>query len=441
MRRRKIHLTTFQLITLAFAAAILAGALLLCIPAASGPGYSPSFLDALFTSTSAVCVTGLVVRDTYRGWSILGRCIILCLIQIGGLGVMTIALLIGIISGKKISLFQRSVLKEAVSADRIGGILRFTSQIFRITVAVEAIGAALLAPVFCRQYGFLKGIGYAIFHSVSAFCNAGFDLCGGAAPYSSLTAYAGNPLVNVTICLLIIIGGIGFHTWWDLGDKKFRLRRCTLQTKVILAMTVLLIALPALYFYFFEFETMPEGERVLTSLFQAVTPRTAGFNTADLTKMSQTGIMVMIFLMLIGGAPGSTAGGMKVTTFAVLTAVSLSVFRHHEDTNIGKRRIDAETARRAAAILEMYLLLFLGAAMIISRVENLPLLPCMFETASAVGTVGLTLGLTPGLSLISKVILMALMYFGRVGGLTIIFATVSPRNTGGRYPHEEIVVG
>lgn len=277
MHRRKIHLTTFQIILYAFAGAILVGAGLLCIPAASGKGYSPSFLDALFTSTSAVCVTGLVVRDTYRGWSIFGRCIILCLIQVGGMGVVTIALLIGMISGRKISLFQRSVMKEAISAERIGGILRFTSNIFRITLATETAGACLLASVFCRQYGPWKGIGYAVFHSVSAFCNAGFDLCGKDAPFSSLTAYAANPIVNLVICALIITGGIGFHTWWDIRDKKFRFRRFTLQTKVILVTSALLILFPALYFYFFEFRGLPADERVLAALFQAVTPRTAGF--------------------------------------------------------------------------------------------------------------------------------------------------------------------
>ena len=441
MHRRKIHLTTFQIILYAFAGAILVGAGILCIPASSRTVYSPSFLDALFTSTSAVCVTGLVVRDTYRGWSIFGRCIILCLIQVGGMGVVTIALLIGMISGRKISLFQRSVMKEAISAERIGGILRFTSNIFRITLATETAGACLLASVFCRQYGPWKGIGYAVFHSVSAFCNAGFDLCGKDAPFSSLTAYAANPIVNLVICALIITGGIGFHTWWDIRDKKFRFRRFTLQTKVILVTSALLILFPALYFYFFEFRGLPAGERVLAALFQAVTPRTAGFNTVDEAGLSQTGIMVTILLMLIGGAPGSTAGGMKVTTFAVLLAVSLSVFRHKQDTNIGNRRIGDETAKKAAAIFMMYFLLFIGSAMVISRVEHLPLLTCMYETASAIGTVGLTLGVTPTLSLVSKIILMVLMYFGRVGGLTIIFATVSARDTGGRYPGEEIAVG
>lgn len=439
--RRKIRLSTFQVIIFSFASVILIGALLLCLPFASRDGCSAPFADALFTSTSAVCVTGLIVRDTWRGWTVFGRTVILLLIQAGGMGVVTIAILISLFSGRKISLSQRTLMKEAISAEKIGGIVRLTSFILKFTLAAEGLGALFLAPTFCRRYGAVRGLGFAVFHSVSAFCNAGFDLCGEPEPFSSLTAYAASVPVNITVMLLIIVGGLGFRTWEDIGRHRQNVGRYQLQTKVILSMTLLLIFLPALYFYFFEFQGEPLGERILASLFQAVTPRTAGFNTVDETALSEAGKMVIIFLMLIGGAPGSTAGGMKTTTAAVLLASAVAVFRHRQNAEMFRRRVEAEVIRKAAALLLMYLLLFLSAAMVISRIESLPLLPCLFETASAIGTVGLTLGLTPGLSLVSKVILMLLMFFGRVGGLTIMFAAVSYRSDCVTLPREDIAVG
>ena len=297
-------------------------------------------------------------------------------------------------------------------------------------------------PVFCKEFGLLRGLWYSLFHSVSAFCNAGFDLMGVRSPFSSLTAFAAHPLVNLVIMLLIIIGGISFTTWDDVRTNGPRLRRYRMQTKVILTTTALLIVLPALYYFFFEFSALPLGERFWGSLFQSVTPRTAGFNTLDLNLMSEGGQAVMIGLMLTGGAPGSTAGGMKVTTLAVLLSTAVSVIRRREYTHFFGRRVDEDTVRGAAAILTLYLTLFFGGGFLISRLEGLPLHVCLFESASAVGTAGLTLGITTQLGLASRLILTALMYCGRVGALTLLFAALSGgKSSPARLPAEKLIVG
>ncbi|MBR6616035.1 MAG: Trk family potassium uptake protein [Lachnospiraceae bacterium] len=442
MTRQKLKLTSAQIIILGFAAVILIGSLLLMLPfATKGPG-NATFLDALFTATSAVCVTGLIVQDTATYWTVFGQLVILILIQIGGLGVVTVASAITMKSGKKISLMQRSTMQESISAQQVGGIVRLTVFILKMTLIIEMTGAICLATVFIPQFGFVKGCWYSLFHSISAFCNAGFDLMGIRAPYSSLTSFSDDVVVNLTIMLLIIIGGIGFLTWEDMINKKLDIKKYRMQSKVILTVSAVLIAAPAIYFYFFEFAGMTGKERILNALFQSVTTRTAGFNTADLTKMTETGILLMSILMMIGGSPGSTAGGMKTTTVAVLIGNMISVFRRREHAHFYGRRVAEETVRNAAAILAMYLTLCLGGAMIISAVEKLPMMTCLFETASAVGTVGLTLGITPELGVISRLILILLMYLGRVGGLTVIFATVSGIRAGGaKYPQEKITVG
>ncbi len=440
-RYRRKRLTSFQIIILGFFAVILLGVFLLMLPISSRTGTVTPFMDALFTSTSAVCVTGLVVHDTASYWSGFGQGVILLLIQIGGMGVITVAASFAIISGRKISLMQRSTIQEAISAPKVGGIVRLTGFIVRTTLIMELLGAAVMAPVFFRDFG-AKGLWMAFFHSISAFCNAGFDLMGTKAPFSSLTGYQANPLINTVIMLLIIIGGIGFLTWDDIRANRLRLRRYQMQSKVILCTTALLLIIPAAYFYFFEFSSLGAGERIWTSLFQSVTPRTAGFNTADLTALSETGQSVLIVLMLIGGSPGSTAGGMKTTTVAVLLATAISTFLRKEDTHFFGRRIDDDVVKNAATILLLYLLLFFFGGLFISRAEGLPILTCLFETASAVGTVGLSLGITPGLCTASKIILIILMFLGRVGGLTLIFAALSgTQKTAARLPRERITVG
>lgn len=441
------HFSTSQIIVIGFLMVIMIGCLLLMLPIATASGEGASFGDALFTSTSAVCVTGLVTQNTATYWSMFGQVVIIILIQIGGMGVITLSVAIAMFSGRKIGLMQRSTMQEAIAAPCMSGIVRLTSFILKVSIAIELIGAAIMTPCFYKEFGLAKGIWYGIFHSISAFCNAGFDLMGINKPFCSLVEFSAQPTINLTIMLLIIIGGIGFLTWEDVRTNRFNIRKYRMQSKVILLTTALLIIFPALYFYFIEFSYEPwhdmsTKERVLASLFQTVTPRTAGFNTVDLSLLSESGQILTTLLMLIGAAPGSTAGGMKVTTIAVLFASTISVFRRSEHTHCFGRRIAVDTVKYAATILMMYMTLFLIGGVTISIIEKLPIIECLFETASAIGTVGLTLGITPELSAVSKAILIGLMYMGRVGGLTLVFATIADHHSQqSKFPIEKITVG
>ena len=439
---RKRRLSSFQIIILGFAGVILLGALLLMLPISATARCVTPFHETLFTATSAVCVTGLVVQDTGSYWSVFGQAVILTLIQIGGLGVVTVAASFALLSGRRISLMQRSVMQDAISAPKVGGIVRLTRFILRGTFLIELIGALAMLPVFCRDYGW-RGIWMAVFHSISAFCNAGFDILGtNNNLYPSLTGYVQNPVINITIMLLIITGGIGFLTWDDICENKLHFHRYRMQSKVIVIVTLVLIVLPALFFFFADFGALPLGERIQAALFQSVTPRTAGFNTVDLSAMSGASLGVMILLMLIGGSPGSTAGGMKTTTLAVLLANAAATFRRRDSAQFFGRRLDCGAVKTAATILTMYLALFFSGGVFISIYENLPLSSCLYEAASAVGTVGLTLGITPQLHIPSQMVLIALMYLGRVGGLTLIYAALSGKKTSNaKLPLEEITVG
>ena len=440
--RRKRRLSSFQIIILGFAGVILLGALLLMLPISTTGGNVTPFNETLFTATSAVCVTGLVVQDTGSYWSTFGQAVILVLIQIGGLGVVTVAASFALLSGRRISLMQRSTMQDAISAPKVGGIVRLTRFILRGTFLIELLGALAVLPVFCRDYGW-RGVWMAIFHSISAFCNAGFDILGTESNrYPSLTGYADSPVINITIMLLIVIGGIGFLTWDDIFENKWRFHRYRMQSKVILVTTGLLIFLPAVFFFFSDFSALPAENRLLASFFQSVTPRTAGFNTVDLPAMSGASLGVMILLMLIGGSPGSTAGGMKTTTLAVLLSNAAATFRQRDSAQFFGRRVDGSAVKTAATILTMYLALFFGGGVFISVYEDLPLSSCLYEAASAVGTVGLTLGLTPQLHIPSQMVLIALMYLGRVGGLTLVYAAVSTKKTGSaKLPQESITIG
>lgn len=438
---RKIRLNPSQIIIIGFAGVILAGALLLMLPISSASGEVTPFMDSLFTSTTSVCVTGLVVRDTGTYWSVFGQAVILVLMQIGGLGVITVAVLLAVLGGRKIGLFQRSIIQEAVAAPQIGGIVKLTNFILKSTFVIELLGAVFLMTVFVREFGPGKGVWMSVFHSISAFCNAGLDLMGCKAQYSSLMSYADHPVVNITIISLIVVGGIGFLTWDDIREHKFSFRKYRMQSKVILSATALLIVIPAVIFFFFEFEDMPIKQRVLCSLFQAVTPRTAGFNTADLTAMTEGGQLLVIILMLIGGSPGSTAGGMKTTTFAVLIGCTIAVCRRRDSVQFFGRRISQDVILTVATLLFLYTAFPVTGAILISMIEKLPILTCLFETASAMATVGLTLGITPGLHIVSKMILILLMFLGRVGGLTIIYAAAGARTHMGRLPQDKLTVG
>lgn len=440
--RRKCRLSSFQIIILGFAGVILLGALLLMLPISTTAGGVTPFNETLFTATSAVCVTGLVVQDTGSYWSAFGQAVILTLIQVGGLGVVTVAASLALLSGRKISLMQRSTMQDAISAPKVGGVVRLTQFILRGTFLIELLGAAAMLPVFCRDYGW-RGIWMAVFHSISAFCNAGFDILGTENNlYPSLTGYTGSPIINITIMLLIVIGGIGFLTWDDICEHKWHFHRYRVQSKVILAITGFLIVVPAAFFFFEDFSALPTGTQLLVSFFQSVTTRTAGFNTVALSAMSSASKGIMILLMLIGGAPGSTAGGMKTTTLGVLLANAVATFRQRDNAQFFKRRIDCNTVKTASTILTMYLTLFFGGGIFISVYEHLPLSDCLYETSSAVGTVGLTLGITPQLHIPSQIVLIILMYLGRVGGLTLIYATLSGKKAGNaKLPQEKITVG
>ena len=439
---KKKHMTSFQLIIMGFAGVILLGTVLLMLPFSSAEKVITPFHEALFTATSAVCVTGLVVKDTGSYWSLAGQTIILALIQIGGLGVVTVAASVSLLSGKKISLMQRSTMQNAISAPKVGGIVRLTRFILRGTFLIEAAGTVLLLPVFMGDYG-KKGIWMSVFHSISAFCNAGFDILGtDSSMFPSLTRYSGNILINLVIMLLIITGGIGFLTWDDIYTNKLNFKRYRMQSKIILMTTACLILFPTVFFYICDLTKLPMEKRLLAAAFQSVTTRTAGFNTIDISKMSEASKAVMILLMLIGGSPGSTAGGMKTTTFTVLLLNAIATFRSQENAGAFGRRLEYHVIKNAATIAILYFTLFFCGGLAISVYEELPLLDCLYEAASAVGTVGLTLGITPKLHMFSQIVLIILMYLGRVGGLTLIYAVLSRRNRGNaKLPLEKITVG
>ena len=440
--RFKKHLTTFQSIFLGFFLIIIIGSLLLMLPISSVSGKVTPFNESLFTATSAVCVTGLVVHDTGSYWSAFGQAVILILIQIGGLGVITVAASFALLSGRKISLMQRSTMQEAIAAPKIGGIVRLTGFVLKATLIFELSGAVIMMPVLCKDYG-VKGVWLAVFHSISAFCNAGFDILGtDTSKYVSLTQYVNCTSINLAVIFLIVIGGIGFLTWEDIYTNKLHFRRYRMQSKVILITSAVLIIVPALYFFFFDLNNLPIKQRILSSLFQSVTTRTAGFNTVDLTALKEPSIATMIVLMIIGGSPGSTAGGIKTTTVAVLIANSLATFGRKDSARFFKRRIDNQVVKNASTILIMYLVLSFTGAVAISTAEKIPFLKCLFETSSAIGTVGLTLGITPELGLFSQLILILLMFCGRVGGLTLIYAAISnTKKNISKYPLEHITVG
>ncbi len=440
--RNRGKASPFQIIIAGFLGLILAGTLLLMLPISRITGEKTPFVSALFTAVSAVCVTGLVVMDTATSWSIFGQGVLLVLIQIGGLGVVALTAFIASLSGRRMTLLQRSTLVESIAAHQAGGVVSMTVFIIKVLVITESIGALLLMPSFIPLFG-AKGVWMALFHSVSAFCNAGFDLMGSySGEYSSLTGFSSSPLVVLPISLLIVFGGIGFLTWDDIVRNRFSFKAYRMQSLAILATTGLLILIPAALLFFLDFSSLPMKQRLLLSFFQAITPRTAGFNTADLTMMTSASRALLIVLMLIGGSPGSTAGGMKTTTLAVLVANIWTVVHRKKSIQMFSRRIEESTLRYASTLLILYIGLSFTGAFLISAMEKQDFALCIFETASAIGTVGLSLGLTPTLSSPSLLVLILLMFFGRVGGLTLLFAAVG--GTGvelSQLPLEKINVG
>lgn len=446
MKASKRKLTNTQLIVLFFAVVIATGTFLLCLPIASKSREWTPLLDCAFTATSATCVTGLIVYDTFTHWSLFGQLVILSMIQIGGLGVMTIISTFSVFAKRKISLYERKLLMQSAGTIKSSGIIKLLKQIIGITLICEAAGAVILATRFCPEFGIVEGIYCSIFHAVSAFCNAGFDLMGRYGEFSSLTAFYGDITVNITVCALIIAGGLGFIVWQDIVTNKFTVKKYSVHSKIVLITTAVLLAGGWLCYFIFERNAslagLDAGEKILASFFQSVTSRTAGFNTVPLNKLTGAGVVLMSVLMLTGGSPGSTAGGIKTTTIAVMILELIAAAKGDKDTVVFKRRLEDDTVKRAGAIISIYLMAVVISLMAICSTENLPLSDVLFEVASAAGTVGLTVGITSTLSTASHIILMLLMFGGRIGGLTLVFAFAERRERAKlARPSEKILIG
>lgn len=442
----KPRLSRTQIISLGFLIVIALGTVLLMLPVSSANGESTRFLDALFTATSATCVTGLVTVDTATHWSLFGKCVILFMIQLGGLGFMTIATFFFILVNKRLGLRGRELLSESISTLELGGILKLAKRIIAVTAFCEITGAILLSIRFCPEYGILKGVFMGIFHSVSAFCNAGFDLLGGIEKFGSFVPYAADPLVNVTLMLLIVIGGLGFLVWDDVLRHGFRIKKYRLHSKIALTATAILLIFGAAVLFFTEKDAacsgMDAGERVLTALFGSVTARTAGFNTIDINAMSDGGKLTTIALMFVGGSPGSTAGGIKTTTVFTLFIFTFSYIRRNRSFGLYGRRLEDGALDKAATVFFTNLTLMLTATLLIVCIDALPLVDTLFETTSAVATVGMSTGITRELSSASRVIIILLMFLGRVGSLSFAGALAERREPPRIVePVERIIIG
>lgn len=448
MSNLRKKLTYTQIIVLSFLSIILIGSLLLTLPLSSRSGEWTPFLDAMFTSTSATCVTGLVVYDTYTHWSAFGQAIILVLIQIGGIGIMTCIAMLSLILKRRISLSERRLLMQSAGSLQHNGIVILIKQIITGTAIVELCGALLLAIVFCPRMGFTVGLWNAVFHSVSAFCNAGFDLMGRYSAFSSLSGDGlyNNPLVMITLMLLIVIGGIGFLVWNDVIKKRTSFKKYEVHSKIVLTTSALLIGIGFVLFFIFEYKHslagMSLGQKLLNALFEAITPRTAGFASVDLNSMSDSGTLLTMILMFIGGSPGSTAGGIKTTTFVVLLLCALNSARRYGSITVFKRKLDQNTVAQASSIATVYAAGVFIAAMIICALEPYSFTQIVFEIVSAVATVGLSTGITPNLCAASQILLMVLMFAGRIGGLTFVLVLAERRiNVPISRPTVKILIG
>ncbi|MDE6960452.1 MAG: TrkH family potassium uptake protein [Lachnospiraceae bacterium] len=443
MRNR---LTRTQWIAVGFFIIILCGTSLLMLPVSSRETSWTDPLSALFTATSATCVTGLAVVDTYQHWSLFGQLVILLMIQIGGLGFVTIGVTILLLMGRRIGLADRGLLKDSVNTLELGGIVRLAKLIVKGTLWIEGIGAVLFSLRFVPEFGLLEGIYYGIFHSVSAFCNAGFDLMGRFEAYSSLVRYENDWLINLTAVGLILSGGLGFVVWRDLEKNRFHIRKYTLHTKMVLTALVVLVAVPTGLFWLLERNNVLAGldgsGQFLGALFAAVTPRTAGFNTTDVGAMTDAGKLLTLILMLIGGNPGSTAGGVKTTTIMVLLCYIISMIQRRDGVNIYGRRLEDGMIEKAAVVFTLTLSMAVTAAFLICALDGLPLTDVLLETFSAVDTVGMTTGITRQTSTGSRIILILLMYCGRIGSLSFALAfTDKKQKSGLRQPMERINIG
>ncbi|MDB1941335.1 TrkH family potassium uptake protein [Clostridium tertium] len=441
--KKNFRLNGVQILALGFLIVIIIGAIILSLPISSRTGEPTNFLDAIFTSTSAVCVTGLITLDTSTHWSVFGQTVIITLIEIGGLGFMSFGVLISLILGKKITLRERLVMQEAMNTYSIQGLVKMVKYVLIFTMSVQFFGALLLSTQFVPEYGIGRGIFYSIFHSISAFCNAGFDLFG-----TSLVGYSSNSVVILVISALIIIGGLGFTVLLEIYEFK-GMKKLSLHSKLVLITTAILVFGGAILMLIFEYNNvdtianMNIKDKLLNSFFASVTPRTAGFNSISTSGMTLASKFLTIILMFIGGSPGSTAGGLKTVTFGILVLTVICVIKGREDTEVFGRRFTKEIVYKSFTLLFIGVSLVIFSTMILSYTEvGVSFIDLLYETTSAFGTVGITLGLTPNLSSIGKVLIMLMMYFGRVGPLTVMLALTRKRKKSGyKYPEGKILIG
>lgn len=443
----KSSMSYTQIIALGYFSLILIGAILLLLPIATREGESTDFLSALFTATTSTCVTGLVVVDTGTHWTLFGQMVILFLIQIGGLGFMTMGVVFAMFLKKRISLSIRGLVQESMNANQVGGMVKLVRNVFIRTLIIEGIGAVLLAVRFIPRFGLLRGLYYSVFHSVSAFCNAGIDLMGAVSgEYSSLVDYAGDPLVIFVICGLIIVGGIGFLVWDDICKNKLKWKKYALHTKIVISVTLVLLIGGTIGFYLLERDNtladMSLGEGLLASFFSSATARTAGFNTTDTAALTSASKLLTILLMFIGGSPGSTAGGIKTVTMMVLLVYVWSNLRASKGCNIFGRRLDDENIKKASNVVIISLLMAMAAALAISSMQDIPMEDIMFEIFSAIGTVGMTTGITRSLTTASRLIIILLMYCGRIGSMSFALSFTERRKVAPvQLPVEKVMIG
>ncbi|MDE6053971.1 MAG: Trk family potassium uptake protein [Lachnospiraceae bacterium] len=445
-KKPKAKKSTTRLIASGFVLIILAGALLLTLPIANKSGHG-NLLNSLFTATSATCVTGLIVADTYQNWTTFGQIVILCMIQVGGLGFMTIGAYISVLLKKRIGLQEREQLQESVNTLEIAGVVRLVKKIVQGALCIEGLGTVVLAFRFIPRFGAVRGIYFSIFHAVSAFCNGGFDLMGVNEAYSSLAAFEGDIVVNLVVVTLILVGGIGFIVWDDVMRNKWHFRKYLLHSKIVITTTLVLTAVGTILFLITEnqaaFAGMSPLEKFLGALFSSVTPRTAGFNSVDTAALSNSGKIITMVLMFIGGSPGSTAGGAKTTTMVVLLFYAVAMVLNKEDINLFGRRLTDEVVKKANAVVVINATLTIIATITIMTLQ--PLLnfeDVLFEVLSAIGTAGMTVGITRELNMISRVIIIVLMYCGRLGSLSFALIFAQKKTSASvRQPQEKIIVG
>ncbi|MDT8900972.1 TrkH family potassium uptake protein [Anaeroselena agilis] len=436
-------LTPYQILAAGFAGLIVVGAVLLATPWASAVEKPLPFIDALFTATSAVCVTGLVVVDTGTRFSLFGQTVIIVLIQAGGLGIMTMATLMALLMGKRINLRERLIIQEAMNQLTVAGVVRLTLYIIKVTLLIEFVAGSVLAVRLYQDYG-AKGVYFGYWHAVSAFCNAGFDLFG---EFSSLTSYVDDPIVNLIVSALIICGGIGFSVMADVWERR-HFRDYSLHSKLVLLVTAFLITLGAIVIFAFEFDNpatlgnLSWNGKILASYFQSVTARTAGFNTTPIGEMKDATLFFIVTMMFIGASPGSTGGGIKTTTAGILAAAIWALIRGREDVEIFSRSVPRATIYKAFALVFIAVLMVIVVTMILSITETAPFLNILFEVVSAFGTVGLSTGITPGLSAAGKLCIMLMMFAGRVGPITVVLAlALRQRKAMVKYPEGKVIIG